>query len=145
MAAIAFQLRVSDSIGVIARTPRSARRPAIAGQPSRVSSAVGTLRVPSLSLKRLTAMPGARRPASSRTGTKNSARPRLPAGLPSGRPRVSAISAVVAEVNHLVPYSRQPPAPSWRATVSVVRPTSEPPVRSVIHWPEVHMRSPDRV
>ncbi len=42
---------------------------------------------------------------------------------------------VVAEVNHLRPYSRHAPS-SNRATVSD-RPTSEPPVDSVIHWPLV--------
>ena len=133
----AFQVRVNDSIGVMARTPPDGASTRIAGQPSRVSSAVGTLRVPSLSFSRFTTMPGASAPRSSRTGTKNSARPAEPGGLPSGRARVSAISAVVAEVNHLVPDSRQLPSASWRATVSD-SPTSEPPVRSVIHCPEVH-------
>jgi hypothetical protein len=47
------------------------------------------------------------------------------------------MSAVVAEVNHFVPERRHPPAPSGRAAVAV-RLTSEPPVASVIHCPEVH-------
>ncbi len=54
MAAIAFQVRVIDSIGVMARTPSLSAPTGVAGVPSRLSSAVGTLRVPSLSLSRLT-------------------------------------------------------------------------------------------
>jgi hypothetical protein len=53
----------------------------------------------------------------------------------SGRASVSAICDVTAEVNHLRPKSRQC-SPSATARVSV-RPTSEPPVVSVIHWPLV--------
>ncbi len=45
------------------------------------------------------------------------------------------MSAVLAEVNHFVPVRRHT-ASSRTATVSD-RPTSEPPARSVIHWPEV--------
>ncbi len=143
-APIAFHVRVIDSIGVMWRTPSASPITAVAGQPSSVSSAVGTLRVPSLSLSRLTVMPRIR-PCSSRTSTKNSARPLLPSGLPSGRARVNAISAVVAEVNHLVPLRRQPPGASGslRATVWVSD-TSLPPVRSVIHWPEVQARAGSR-
>ena len=44
-------------------------------------------------------------------------------------------SAVVAEVNHFVPWSRQV-SPSRTASVSLCE-TSEPPVRSVIHCPLV--------
>ena len=36
----------------------------------------------------------------------NTLSPRPPAGAPSTRARVIAICDVVAEVNHLVPYSR---------------------------------------
>ena len=53
------------------------------------------------------------------------------------------MSAVVALENHFTPWSRQP-SPSARATVSL-SPTSEPPVRSVIHCPEVHMRAGSRL
>lgn len=53
------------------------------------------------------------------------------------------MSAVVALVNHLVP-DRRKRSPSARATVSV-SPTSEPPVRSVIHWPDVQARSGSRL
>ena len=52
---------------------------------------------------------------------------------------VIAIWEVVADVNHFVPNSRwvgSPSASVARATVSL-RPTSLPPARSVIHWPEV--------
>ena len=63
------------------------------------------------------------------------ARPLPPGGLPSGRASVSAICEVTAEVNHLRPYSRHS-APSRSARVSE-RPTSEPPVVSVIHCPLV--------
>jgi hypothetical protein len=52
------------------------------------------------------------------------------------------MSAVDAELNHFVPYRRQPSGEA-RATVSV-RPTSDPPVRSVIHWPLVHARAGSR-
>ena len=45
-------------------------------------------------------------------------------------------------MNHLVPHRRQVPS-TCRAMVSLA-PTSEPPVRSVIHWPEVHMRAGSR-
>ncbi len=95
-------MRVIVSIGVIALTPSAPVPTWIAGAPVSVSSAVGTLRVPSLSFRRLTSMPRSL-PAASRVSTRNSARPRLPAALPTGRASVSAISAVVAEVNHLVP------------------------------------------
>ncbi len=58
-----------------------------------------------------------------------------PGPFPSGLPSVSAICAVVAEVNHFVPYSFHPSG-DFLATVCV-SPTSEPPVRSVIHCPDV--------
>jgi hypothetical protein len=58
-----------------------------------------------------------------------------PAGFPSGRPSVSAICEVTAEVNHLRPYSRHAPFSSIARVCE--RPTSEPPVVSVIHWPLV--------
>src|SRR6185437_6879771 len=66
-----------------------------------------------------------------------------PDGLPSGRARVSVISLVVAEVNHLVPKRRQP-SPSFTARVRLC-PTSEPPVRSVIHCPLVQARAGSRL
>ena len=66
-------------------------------------------------------------------------------GLPSGRASVSAMLDVVADVNHFVPYSRQPSPPgSRRATVSLCE-TSEPPVRSVIHCPLVHIVAGSRL
>jgi hypothetical protein len=52
MAAMAFQVRVMLSTVLIARTPFASSPTGIAGVPSRVSSAVGSLRVPSLSLRR---------------------------------------------------------------------------------------------
>ena len=50
----AFQVRVTLSIGAMLRTPSLVPATALASAPSSVSSAVGTLRVPSLSLRRLT-------------------------------------------------------------------------------------------
>jgi hypothetical protein len=50
----AFQVRVMLSIGVMLRTPSLEPGDGRRGAPSRVSSAVGTLRVPSLSFRRLT-------------------------------------------------------------------------------------------
>jgi hypothetical protein len=44
------------SIGVMLRMPPSSPLTGVASAPSSVSSAVGTLRVPSLSLRRLTKM-----------------------------------------------------------------------------------------
>jgi hypothetical protein len=52
---------------------------------------------------------------------------------------VSVISLVVAEVNHFVPWSRQR-SPSRTARVRLC-PTSDPPIRSVIHCPLVHARA----
>src|SRR5215212_7539377 len=65
MAQMEFHRRVMLSIGVIARTPSESPATLVAHAPSRVSSAVGTCRVPSLSLRRLTRMPF-KRPAGSR-------------------------------------------------------------------------------
>ena len=72
-------------------------------------------------------------PSGRRLGTRNMARPRVPAGAPSGRARVSATSVLALEQNHLSPHSRQTPSAPLRAMV-VAAPTSEPPVFSVIHW-----------
>src|ERR671927_1888191 len=58
------------------------------------------------------------------------------------RASVMAICDVVADVNHLVPYRRYWPFSS-RATVDVPL-TSEPPVRSVIHCPDVQNCSGSR-
>jgi hypothetical protein len=61
----AFQVRVRFSIGAIARTPSRSSPTGVAGAPSSSSSAVGSLRVPSLSLSRRIRIPCSR-PASSR-------------------------------------------------------------------------------
>ncbi len=68
-AATAFQVRVTLSMGAMLRTPSLVPATALASAPSSVSSAVGTLRVPSLSLRRLTEMPRLSAPASSRVST----------------------------------------------------------------------------
>jgi hypothetical protein len=139
----ALWTRVRLSIVAIRRSPAPSGSPTgHATAPSSSSSAVGNERVPSLSLSRRTTMP-LERPSSPRRCTRNNARPRDPSGAPSGRASVSATSDVVALVNHFVPYRRQTPSPSRRATVSVP-PTSEPPVVSVIHWPLVHALSGSR-
>ncbi len=57
MAHTEFHSRVTLSIGAMLRTPSPRPATGAARVPSRVSSAVGTLRVPSLSLRRLTRMP----------------------------------------------------------------------------------------
>jgi hypothetical protein len=64
----AFQVRVTFSMGVMLRMPSERPTTGMALVPSRVSSAVGTLRVPSLSLRRFTAMPFSL-PSASRTST----------------------------------------------------------------------------
>jgi hypothetical protein len=138
----AFQVRVMLSIGVMLRVPLSGSQTSSAGVPSRVSSAVGTLRVPSLSLSRLTWMPRMRpvgvaqldveqrQPAAAWTVALGASQgERHLRGCGGGEP----LGAVEA------------PLPSTlRAMVSLV-PTSEPPVRSVIHWPLVQKRSGSRV
>ena len=101
----AFQMRVTLSSVAILRTPSPRAADESAGVPSSVSSAVGSARVPSLSLRRLTRMSRSA-PVASRSSTRNSASPRRPAGAPSVRASVSAICDVVADVNHFVPYSR---------------------------------------
>ncbi len=68
MAHTEFHMRVTLSIGVMLRTPSAIPATGIASAPSSVSSAVGTLRVPSLSLRRLTWMP-LYAPAASRIST----------------------------------------------------------------------------
>jgi hypothetical protein len=73
-----------------------------------------------------------REPSGSRRGTRNIARPRVPAGAPSGRASVIATSALAFEQNHFSPWRRQVP-PASRSARVVEAPTSEPPVRSVIH------------
>src|SRR3989304_7574653 len=93
-------------------------------------------REPSVSLSRL--IPQAFFVPSGRTfGRRNIARPRVPAGAPSGRASVSAMSQLAFEQNHLSPQRRQVPSASRRATVTAA-PTSEPPVFSVIHWVPCH-------
>ena len=54
---MAFQVRVMLSIGVMFLMPLSRPMTGMASAPSSVSSAVGTMRVPSFSFRRLTAMP----------------------------------------------------------------------------------------
>src|SRR3970040_545826 len=70
------------------------------------TSAVGTERVPSLSLIRLMRMllgvPSARV-----AGTRKRARPRRPGSAPSGRARVAIALASTLEQNHLEPLSSQ--------------------------------------
>ena len=88
-------------------------------------------REPSLSFRRLI-VHAFLLPSGRRLGTRNIASPRVPSGAPSGRASVSASSALATEVNHLSPHRRHCPSAPRRATV-VEAPTSEPPVRSVIH------------
>jgi hypothetical protein len=101
--------RVTFSIPEMFATPRPGSPISVAGAPSSVSSAVGSAFVPSLSLSRLTVMPRHPRPGSRTTSTQNSDSPREPgvgACVPSSmRASVSAISEVVADVNHLTPCS----------------------------------------
>ena len=52
-----FQVRVTFSMGVTARTPPVSPATGIASAPSSSSSAVGSLRVPSFSLSRFTRRP----------------------------------------------------------------------------------------
>jgi hypothetical protein len=56
-AATAFQVRVTSSIGATFRTPFESPATGVARAPSSVSSAVGSLRVPSLSFRRFTRIP----------------------------------------------------------------------------------------
>src|SRR5512134_721420 len=88
-------------------------------------------REPSLSFNRLIVQPFLL-PSGRYLGTKNIQRQRVPLVEPSGRARVRTTSALATEVNHLSPQSRHCPSDPRRATV-VDAPTSEPPVRSVIH------------
>ena len=76
-------------------------------------------------------------PSGLRSSRRNSESARLPSPAPSGRANASEMSAVVADVNHFVPCKVHQPSPASRASVPV-RPTSEPPSFSVIHWPLVH-------
>ena len=69
-------------------------------------------------------------PCASRSSTQKRLSPE------SVRPNASAICDVVADVNHLTPLSLHVPSSSGTPTV-LVRETSEPPERSVIHCPEV--------
>jgi hypothetical protein len=57
IAATEFQVRVTFSMVVMFRTPPPRPATGVARAPSSVSSAVGSLRVPSLSLSRFTRMP----------------------------------------------------------------------------------------
>src|SRR5690606_27611958 len=128
-------------------------RPGVAGSPSgsayassRPTSAVGSARVPSLSLSRRIRTPGAGARGSvpagasgesaAYRGTRNGASVRLPGGAPSGRASATATGASTAEQNHLSPASSHAPSPRGRAVV-VAPDRSDPPVDSVIHWPLV--------
>src|SRR5664280_565917 len=71
------------------------------------------------------------------------ASPREPAGAPSSRASTTATSLVTAEQNHFSPLSRQPPSAPRLARV-LVRPTSLPPVASVIHCPLVQATAGSR-
>ena len=125
-----------DEHGLDLRVPLRGSPTSSARVPSSSSSAVGTLRVPSLSLSRSTLRSiGDTRCviASLDVEHREPAAARPP---PSGRASVSAICEVIADVNHFLPYSRQPSASVRSARVRVV-PTSDPPVDSVIHWPLV--------
>ena len=64
----AFHVRVTFSMGAMARTPSESPATGVAGVPSSVSSAVGSLRVPSLSFSRSMRIPRSR-PSSSRVST----------------------------------------------------------------------------
>ncbi len=122
--------------------PSSGSPTGYATAPSSSSSAVGSARVPSFSLRRRTVM--AFGPSSRCRWTRKRASPLDPSGAPSGRASVRAISDVVALVNHLVPYRRHVPDPSLLATVPV-RDTSDPPAVSVIHCPLVQAVAGSRV
>ncbi len=76
-------------------------------------------------------------PWASRSSMRNNDSPRLPLSAPSGRASASAMSEVAADVNHLVPCNDQLPSALMYAAVAVAL-TSEPPVFSVIHCPDVH-------
>src|SRR6266516_1475423 len=83
-------------------------------------------------------------PLSSRSLTRKTLSPCPSRGYAS----VIAICEVVAEVNHLVPNSRyrksvEPGSVAGTAVVAVPD-TSDPPVRSVIHWPDVQKRRGSR-
>ena len=138
-ATTAFQVRVTFSIGATVRTPSAS--PAHRGRPRAVERQLGggELARAELVLEAVheDAVRAAVLVAASRR--RRGRGPREPAGFPSGRASASAISAVVAEVNHFVPKSRQPSAVR-AARRSRCRTTSEPPVRSVIHCPLVHAR-----
>ena len=68
MAQTLFHMRVTPSMGSMARVPLNAWPTSSARVPSSMSSAVGTLRVPSLSFNRSTRRPF-RRPSAPRTST----------------------------------------------------------------------------
>ena len=130
-ARIAFDSRETLTISIIWAKPRAGSPTRWATAPPYVTSAVAMEREPSLSLSRLI-VHAFLVPSGRYLGTRNMARPRVPPGAPSGRASVRATSALALEQNHLSPHRRQAPPASRRATV-VEAPTSEPPVRSVIH------------
>src|SRR5439155_16743071 len=104
---MAVQTRVRFIISVICTNPRFKAPTWYACAPLSVTSPVANERVPSLSLSRLM-VKALRVPSSSVLGTRNSPRPRVPAGAPSGRARVRIRSAETLEQNHLSPHSSHP-------------------------------------
>ena len=94
------------------------------------SSAVGTERVPNLSLIRLMWMP-LREPSERSARTRKSASPRRPGSAPSGRASVTIACASMLEQNHFEPFSAHV-SPLAVAAVSLLA-RSEPPRISVMN------------
>src|SRR5664280_170403 len=155
-AAAALCSRVTSTRRIIRGSPGAAGSPTgQASASSRPTSALGSARVPSLSLSRCRrrpvavvqvppAWPGEPAATSASRGTTQQASPREPAGAPSSRASTTATSLVTAEQNHFSPLSRQPPSAPRLARV-LVRPTSLPPVASVIHCPLVQATAGSRL
>src|SRR5215475_4183767 len=139
-AAAALCSRVTTTSVIMRDSPPAYGSPAgCPAAPSSPISAVGTARVPNLSLRRCSRRPGAgATPSAAYRGTTNGARVRLPGAAPSGRASATAISASAAEQNHFSPVSRQASSvPVGGRALVVEREMSDPPCDSVIHCPLV--------
>ena len=130
-----FHMRVTTSIGSIARVPFTGCDTSSARVPSSVSSAVGTLRVPSLSFRRSTAQPVQAPVRVADLDVEH--REALAAGRVAFGTR--------ERQRHLRADGRreplaavEPPGVAVGDGTVCERPTSEPPVVSVIHCPLVH-------
>ena len=146
-AAAALCSRVTTTSVIIRASPPLVRVADRAARRRRRSptSAVGTARVPSLSLSRCRrprrrrvrrgGEPGSGESAAYR-GTRNGARPGCRGRRPRAGPARPPSPSRSAEQNHFSPVSRHEPSAAGRPVV-VARPTSEPPCDSVIHWPLV--------